>query len=142
MTNEAINHIDDEQLGQRAEESIKMIKFDPIGEPPWLTHSKKVVGFPTEQTAPSFINLMLGSSSLDQSSDNTIQSFMLFKDCELVEGAICIFEDYKHIGIVSEIKGTSIDIISCNEKNRVIEITNAAEHGKIIAFKRPANFVI
>lgn len=130
--------------GQIAENNIKVIDFEPFEEPPWLKHARSYVGLPCQQTAAGFIDLMLGSLKISRSSEGSIECFLHYgKDCEPVEGAICVFEDHKHIGFLNKIVNKNdIEIISCNTEKGKIEITKASQHGEIIAFKRPDNFAI
>ena len=145
MLNVSTAELTDDQLGKRGEETLKTIKFDPIGDTPWLKSAKACLGLPSvNQTPASFVNLMLISCDLPQAKENSIEAFAFYgKDCAPIEGAICIFEGYKHIGFLSDIKDSnSISIISCNKATQVIEERDASEYGEIIAYKRPSNFVI
>ena len=136
------NTLSEQQLGDLAENTMKTISFDPIGEPSLLRHARTCVGLSAKNNNAGFVNMMLMSCDLEQAPGNTPADFSEYgKECSPIKGAICIFEDYVHVGIIESVSpDNQIRIISYHEKTKTIEISDASDSGEIISCRRPSNY--
>ena len=131
--------ITDEKLGERAEQVMKSGSFDFSEEPPWLKHAQTCLNLKSE-SAGEFVNTMLKSCDLPENPNKTFPiSFASYGNkCDFVPGGIVVFDD--HVGIILSVDSHSLQIISCYKK--LIQITDASEHGDIITCRCPDNFAL